>query len=538
MRYKIALDLGTSGERAQALDERGNVISTAITLRHPLPGANIMDQLHFTIENGFDVSPALINQTVNKLLSSLQIDLNKVDTIAACGNPIQISLFEGIEIRDLAYAGDNMLKKLKINVPNRNAKVIEAEELNLNVNSKAEVIIPPTVRHEIGADALAMLMRSGILDEEGISLVTDYGTNAEMSLVFEGEVYTGSAASGPAIEGQHIKCGMLASPGAICDVDTDWRNYVLNGKLEKKAGQIVNPKTGEIIDDSDIISKGITGTGVIAAIAVGIEKGLINPPQILTPDKKLRLQGGAYFKEKDLIEALTATAAIAAGHRTLFEEAGVNINELKSVYMAGATGTYVDPLKAQKVNLIPPVMDKVVQVGNTSLSMAIELVKDINVLDEMQQFADSLRSKHIMFAKSETFKFSFVSELGLWTEGMPRDAYNKYLIQYGLQPVPEIKKPKKIVRKAKSDIPDLGNKGLTTVANIGVKLIGIFEGCTSCLKCVKECPENALTEVEDKERKRLVILSELCNGTACKRCEKVCPNKVFKFNDLTLEALC
>ena len=365
MGYKIALDLGTSGERAQALDERGKVISTAITLRHPLPGANIMDQLHFTIENGLDVSPALINQTINKLLSSLQIDLNKVDTIAACGNPIQISLFEGIEIRDLAYAGDNMIKKLKINVPNRNAKVVEAEELNLNVNSKAEVIIPPTVRHEIGADALAMLMRSGILDEDGISLVTDYGTNAEMSLIFEGEVYTGSAASGPAIEGQHIKCGMLASPGAICDVDTDWRNYVLNGELEKKAGQIVNPKTGEIIEDSVIKSKGITGTGVIAAIAVGIEKGLINPPQILTPDKKLKLQGGAYFKEKDLIEALTATAAIAAGHRTLFEEAGVAINELKSVYMAGATGTYVDPIKAQKVNLIPPVMDKVVQVGNT-----------------------------------------------------------------------------------------------------------------------------------------------------------------------------
>ncbi len=538
MGYKIALDLGTSGERAQALDERGKVISTAITLRHPLPGANIMDQLHFTIENGLDVSPALINQTINKLLSSLQIDLNKVDTIAACGNPIQISLFEGIEIRDLAYAGDNMIKKLKINVPNRNAKVVEAEELNLNVNSKAEVIIPPTVRHEIGADALAMLMRSGILDEDGISLVTDYGTNAEMSLIFEGEVYTGSAASGPAIEGQHIKCGMLASPGAICDVDTDWRNYVLNGELEKKAGQIVNPKTGEIIEDSVIKSKGITGTGVIAAIAVGIEKGLINPPQILTPDKKLKLQGGAYFKEKDLIEALTATAAIAAGHRTLFEEAGVAINELKSVYMAGATGTYVDPIKAQKVNLIPPVMDKVVQVGNTSLSMAIELVKDINVLDEMQQFADSLRSKHIMFAKSETFKFSFVSELGLWTEGMPRDTYNKYLIQYGLQPVPEMKKPKKIIRKAKSDIPDLGYKGLTTVENIGVKLIGIFKGCTSCLKCVKECPEQALTEVEDKEGKRFVILSELCNGTACKRCEKICPTKVFRFNKLTLEALC
>lgn len=101
MSYKIALDLGTSGERAQALDERGEIISTAITLRHPLPGANIMDHLQFTIENGAELSRSLIIHTVNKLFRALKIDLDEVDSIAVCGNPCQLSLFEGIEISEV-----------------------------------------------------------------------------------------------------------------------------------------------------------------------------------------------------------------------------------------------------------------------------------------------------------------------------------------------------------------------------------------------------------------------------------------------------
>ena len=43
-RYAIAIDIGTSGIRAQVLDIASlKVISTAITLRHPLPGANVVD---------------------------------------------------------------------------------------------------------------------------------------------------------------------------------------------------------------------------------------------------------------------------------------------------------------------------------------------------------------------------------------------------------------------------------------------------------------------------------------------------------------
>ena len=55
-RLGIALDLGTSGFRGQAvdLDKQGSILSTAVTTRHPLPGANVMDHLHIAIELGLD----------------------------------------------------------------------------------------------------------------------------------------------------------------------------------------------------------------------------------------------------------------------------------------------------------------------------------------------------------------------------------------------------------------------------------------------------------------------------------------------------
>lgn len=42
--YAIAIDIGTSGIRAQSYNlTTHKTISTAITLRHPLPGANVVD---------------------------------------------------------------------------------------------------------------------------------------------------------------------------------------------------------------------------------------------------------------------------------------------------------------------------------------------------------------------------------------------------------------------------------------------------------------------------------------------------------------
>ncbi|MEM2960898.1 MAG: 4Fe-4S ferredoxin, partial [Candidatus Bathyarchaeia archaeon] len=180
--YGIALDLGTSGFRAQAIDLNAKkVISTAITLGHPLPGANVMDHLHYALMAGREVAHNLVISAVNKIILLLDINLNKVTTLAVSGNPCQLSIFQNIEIRDLAYAGKHALERYDVIPPKRDATIENANKLGLLVNDKAEVFIPPAIKHEIGADSLAMMVETNFLQEK-VALAIDFGTNAQMAL--------------------------------------------------------------------------------------------------------------------------------------------------------------------------------------------------------------------------------------------------------------------------------------------------------------------------------------------------------------------
>ncbi|MEM0449715.1 MAG: methylamine methyltransferase corrinoid protein reductive activase [Methanomassiliicoccales archaeon] len=538
----IALDLGTSGYRTHLvdLDQRGKILSTAITMRHPLPGANIMDHLHFWLENGADVGHRIIIETVDKLIGLHEADPKDIKRVAICGNPAQLSMFENIEVRDLAYAGNSLLKRLNVKIPERRAHTGPAGDLGMtSVHPEAEVRYPPSIRHEIGADALAMIIKSRMLERKETCMVTDYGTNAEMGLYKDGELWTGSAAAGPAMEGQSIEFGMLAAPMAISDLeimpDGSWQNYVLDDKLKAQPGSKVDPYTGEVKSPSNVKARGITGTGVVAVMAIGLESGVIKLPKVMTGDGRIHLQDGVYIDQHDVLEAGKAMGAIRAGHRTLIEEVGVDDEEIKSMYLAGASGTYVDPIKAQTCGLVPRVLERTYQCGNTSLMMAYDLLVKDEAMDEMQRIADSMAAKHIMFATSKVFEDIYVNEIALWQEGMPFDLFNQILKDKGYRPFPPIKRPKETLRIVSSDIPILGDRGLKTLDHVGVYLIGEFEKCIGCKKCMRECPERALRveKIGDKQFK-IRIATEYCLGTACKNCETVCPEGVMRFSDLKI----
>jgi len=530
--YVIALDIGTSGIRTQAINlEDSKVISTAITLRHPLPGANVVDHLHFAIEVGRETAHQLLIGTINDVLNNLKIDLEKVERLAVCGNPIQLSLFQNIEIRDLAYWGSNAIKRLNITPPSRDATTIQAIDIGLDINHKAKILIPPAIKHEIGADALAMLYKSDILNRNGIYLVIDFGTNAEMALVIDGDIYTCSAAAGPAIEGQMIENGRLASPGTICDfkaMDLGWKSYILDNELMVKEGNVVDPKTGETIikGEMDGKSKGITGTGVIAAFSLGLDSGLISLPKIKSPNNMINLQDGIHISQKDVIMIGKALGAFRAAYLTLAEEAGILLSDIDSVYMAGASGFYVDPTKSLAVGQIPPSSQDIYQLGNTSLEMAQDIALNPDLLQKLQEIAKSMRGKHIMLATSTIFEKIYSLELSIYEQGMPLWMYNDWLNKYGFQRVPK-RVPNPVVHKIfDRDISELGEDGLKIVS-ICSTLKTNFEGCTNCMTCMNNCPEYALK----MENGTATVRTDLCNGMACLKCELSCPEKVFKFGE-------
>ncbi|MGD9368045.1 MAG: methylamine methyltransferase corrinoid protein reductive activase [Desulfobacteraceae bacterium] len=539
-RIAIAMDLGTSGLRAQAIDlSSREIISTVVTTRHPMPGTNVMDHLHFALEMGVPVANSIMIEAVNKVIGRLGVPVDCVNRLGLCGNPVQLSLFQGIEIRDLAYAGKQKLESLGIVSPKREAMVLAAQDVaGLELPRGCEVIIPPAIRHEIGADALAMIIQTGMLDKDETSLATDYGTNAEMALFHSGRVITASTSAGPALEGQQISCGMLAAPGAVSDLDADrshHRTMVLNSEMLPVPGPVIHLANGSVMRGRLMPNPiGITGTGTVAVIHEALAAHLIVLPRILTVDGRLHLGQEIYFTEDDLVEAGKAIGAVRAGHVTLCQEAGIALEEICTAYMSGASGTYVDAIKAQKLGMIPPRVKRVYQVGNTSLAMARDLVTDIKKLEAMSAMARQLEETHCMFAASQTFKKIFMLELAYWAEGMSLFQYRRLLVRYGFPDLPPVGDPPVILRTVQRDIDDLGRMGLTTMTHIGRVVKASIQGCVSCWHCVEECPENALFIVTEAGPPTFGLDQSSCSGVACRRCERVCPEAVFELNQFFL----
>jgi methylamine methyltransferase corrinoid activation protein len=515
-----------------------------MTMRHPLPGGNVIDHLDFALEVGEDIANNIILDAVKKIIETFGVDPACIRKLVVCGNPIQLSLFQNSEIRDLAFAGKNMQKRLGVENVDRSARVFPASELFTDIMDlpNCEITVPPAIAHEIGADALAMMIETDFLNQKEVSIVTDYGTNAEMAIKAGNRIITGSAAAGPAIEGQGISCGMIASPGAISDVNLEkdgnekdcWRLTVLNEKMEGRPGALINPVTGETAEKGEIEAIGITGTGVIAVIAVAMETGLMEQPPKL-PNGRLILGNGIEITDGDIAEAGKAIGAIRAAQLTLLLEAGVPFEELENVYMSGASGTYVDSRKARKIGSCPDFSRKTVQFGNTSIALAREILLDESRLEEVIALAGTIKADHLMMATSETFKNIYTCELSYWTEGMSMKLYKKFFKMYKYPPLPEPVENAVMEKRVVRDIEETGNVPVEIVEDVGITIEVHVEGCLQCSRCNEECPENALVTIERNGSFFASCRTQDCLGTSCRRCVRACPIKAINFKNIAIQ---
>ena len=232
------------------------------------------------------------------------------------------------------------------------------------------------------------------------------------------------------------------------------------------------------------------------------------------------------------MEAGKAIGSVRAGHITLCQEAQIRLEDIETAYMSGASGTYVDALKAQEIGMIPAKVKRIYQVGNTSLAMARDIVRDVDQLWHMKRIADDLRQHHCMFAASKVFEKVYILELSYWTEGMPLKQYQKFLKKYGLPSLKEVTDTPQIIKTVEKDIPDLGVMGLRIIPDIGERKTILFEDCLGDGACVEECPENALQIEEQDGGFAITIDLALCDGVACMRCERACSEKGFDLIEL------
>jgi uncharacterized 2Fe-2S/4Fe-4S cluster protein (DUF4445 family) len=245
------------------------------------------------------------------------------------------------------------------------ALAVGAAELGLAFAPGARVYLPDIIAGYVGGDHTAALLATRTFPGMRRVLV-DIGTNTEISLVADGQIFTCSTASGPAFEGAHIHDGMRAAPGAI------ERVHLIEGRVQ-------------VATIGGLAPVGICGSGILQAVAQLAQAGVIDRRGALRKDAPgvRQADGKSEFllvpaalsghgrdvvvARRDINEIQLAKGAIRAGIEIMLHKAGLTAEDVEEWVIAGAFGTYLDLTSAVQVGMFPAMpLERFHQVGNAA----------------------------------------------------------------------------------------------------------------------------------------------------------------------------
>lgn len=376
--FGMAFDIGTTTLAGALLDLRDGAERAVASCLNPqtLHGDDVLSRIALASRGAGELR--LLRDTVLDAVGELARELcrnagvvpESVHFAAFAGNTTMEHLLCGIDPSPLGMVpfvpvfGDEL--------------DLSARELRLPVHPEARALVFPIIGGFVGGDTVAGLLATELAAREGVTLFVDIGTNGEIVVAHGEKLLAASTAAGPAFEGARISCGMRAATGAV-------EKVLIDGGV----------RLG-VIGGGD--PAGLCGSGLIDLCGQLLKAGLLQPdgrlpaPDELPPDTPpevaahfmrdadgapfFRLGGGdsAVFglTQRDVRELQLAAGAIRAGITILLRQAGLSVDDVTRVLVAGGFGSFIRRDNAQRVGLLPPELphDRIQFVGNASLAGA------------------------------------------------------------------------------------------------------------------------------------------------------------------------
>ena len=150
---------------------------------------------------------------IEQLLEQAKVSPEHVYEIVVAGNTTMQQLLCGVDPSPLGQMPY---------VPACNRALrLEVREQHWPIHPHGRVYIMPVVSGFVGGDIVAGILATGLHEATGPTLMMDLGTNGEIVLMNQGQLWAASTAAGPAFEGARIRFGMRATKGAIEKVNMD-----------------------------------------------------------------------------------------------------------------------------------------------------------------------------------------------------------------------------------------------------------------------------------------------------------------------------
>jgi uncharacterized 2Fe-2S/4Fe-4S cluster protein (DUF4445 family) len=277
----------------------------------------------------------------------------------------------------------------------------------------------------VGADNVGVLISEEPYNRNDLSLTIDIGTNGEVILGNREALLSCSCATGPALEGAQISCGMRAAPGAIEKVrihpDTLEVDYVVIGnegwaREQKRYG---------------ILPSGVCGSGIIDTVAHLFKTGIIGEDGAFSKNLHTpRLRKGRsgvlefvlawkhetatgndiVFTQRDIRQIQFAKGALHGGCKVLMDH--LKVTYINRMSIAGAFGTHIDKENALTIGLFPwceP--ENITMVGNAAGHGAYLTLVDREKRAEADRITGMVT--HIELALEEGFQREFMKALSI-----------------------------------------------------------------------------------------------------------------------------
>jgi uncharacterized 2Fe-2S/4Fe-4S cluster protein (DUF4445 family) len=419
--FGLAFDLGTTTVVATLLDlTTGTPVAVESMLNKQQPfGADVIARISATMLDpaARDKLRQLAQETLAELATAVcqaaGVRPEEVYEVALAGNATMVHLVLGIDPEPLGVAPFILAARL---LPE-----VRARDLGVPAHPQARAVVFPAFGAYVGGDITAGLLASGMDRDPRIRLFIDIGTNCEIVLGGRDWLLATAAPAGPAFEGASIRCGMRAADGAIEAVE-------VTGDGELKL---------TVIGDTD--PKGLCGSGLVDAVAALVEAGLIDDSgrfvhtEEITgaaPDLADRLTmigqervfvlhwstdrdpaTSVYLSQRDIRELQFAKTAIATGWRILLEEAGIAVEDVKQVLLAGSFGSYLNAKSAIRIGLVPDVGPRrIIAAGNVAgdgAKMAL-----LSLRDRVAALALLEEVTYVELSDRADFNDRFIAQLG------------------------------------------------------------------------------------------------------------------------------
>ena len=392
--FFLVFDIGTTTIVCYLLNGKdGTEISCASMLNPQVVyGADVISRIQAGVDGNAEHMKQLVQDGLCRLIQEVcentGIETKQIKRISVVANPAMQQLFMGIDL-------DNL-----VSIPYTSAitatEIVPAKDYVPSCMN-AELLVVPDISAYVGADALACVLVTKMYETAKNILMVDIGTNGEMVLGNSERMLACSTAAGPAFEGAKIKFGMRGAIGAI---DHVWL----------KDGEIRCHVIGEGR------AKGICGSGLIDAVAVALDAGLINArgriqdAQEMDGQRVIRLCDEIYLTQADIREVQLAKSAIASGIEIMISRFGIDISEVDEVLLAGAFGSFMNPISACKIGILPQsLQDKIDIIGNAAGEGAKLLVNCAEIFQYAQYLAEQIEC--VELAKDNNFPRAFAKNM-------------------------------------------------------------------------------------------------------------------------------